>query len=102
MHPQPAAEASRHEPNRSTARPRKLKIKFKFREACLTCPMFVTTAEFLPEHRSQRLVTLQIITKAEAEGHTRLAEMNRQVAENLKKIITVLEADDPEPNNDAS
>ena len=25
----------------------------KFREACLTCPLFVTTAEFLPQHRKQ-------------------------------------------------
>ena len=25
----------------------------KFREACLTCPLFLTTAEFLPQHRKQ-------------------------------------------------
>jgi integrase len=62
--------------------------------ACLACPMFLTTAEFLPEHRQQRQATLQIITRAEAEGHTRLAEMNRQVADNLAKIIDALEADD--------
>ena len=37
--------------------------------------------------------TLQIITAAEANGHARVAEMNRQVAANLDKIITALEAD---------
>jgi integrase len=59
--------------------------------SCLTCPMFVTTAEFLPQHHAQRQQTLQIITAAEAAGHTRVAEMNKQVASNLGKIITALE-----------
>ncbi len=56
--------------------------------------MFVTTAEFLPQHHAQRQATLQIITAAQAAGHGRVAEMNRQVAGNLDKIITTLEADD--------
>jgi hypothetical protein len=55
--------------------------------------MFVTTAEFLPQHHAQQQATLQIITAAEAAGHTRVAEMNRQVADNLGKIITALETD---------
>ena len=59
--------------------------------SCLTCPMFVTTAEFLPQHHAQRQQTLQIITAAEANGQARVAEMNRQVAGNLDKIITALE-----------
>jgi integrase len=58
--------------------------------SCLTCPMFVTTAEFLPQHHAQRQATLQIITAAEAAGHDRVAEMNRQVAGNLDKIIATL------------
>jgi hypothetical protein len=45
-------------------------------------------------HRAQRQATLQIITAAEAGGHARVAEMNKQVAANLGKIITALEADD--------
>jgi hypothetical protein len=61
--------------------------------SCLTCPMFITTAEFLPQHRAQHQQTLQIITAAEARGQTRLAEMNGQVADNLHNIITSLEAD---------
>ena len=55
--------------------------------------MFVTTAEFLPQHRAQRQATLQLITAAETNGHARVAEMNKQVAANLDKIITVLEDD---------
>jgi integrase len=61
--------------------------------ACLTCPMFVTTAEFLPQHRKHRQQVLQIISAAEARGQDRLAEMNRQVAGNLGRIITTLEAE---------
>lgn len=63
--------------------------------ACLTCPMFLTTGEFLPQHRQQRHQTLQLITAAEARGQQRLAEMNRQVLHNLDNIITAL--NDPEP-----
>ncbi len=62
--------------------------------ACLTCPMFITTGEFLPQHRQQHGQTLQIINAAEARGQTRLVQMNQQVADNLQKIITSLEADD--------
>jgi hypothetical protein len=72
-----------------------LSVPAKFREACLTCPMFLTTGEFLPQHRAQRKQTLQLITAAEARGQQRLAEMNRQVLGNLDTIITAL--DTPEP-----
>ena len=65
----------------------------KFREACLTCPMFVTTPEFLPQHRDHRQQIVQIISAAEARGQTRLAEMNQQVLANLDNIITGLQDD---------
>ena len=58
--------------------------------------MFVTTAEFLPQHHAQRQATLQIISAAEANGHARVAEMNRQVAGNLDNIIAALEAEGPD------
>jgi integrase len=61
--------------------------------ACLTCPMFITTPEFLPQHREHRQQVLQIITAAEARGQQRLTEMNQQVLGNLDNIITTLEAD---------
>lgn len=70
--------------------------------ACLTCPMFLTTAQFLPQHREQRQQTLHIIGKAEAAGHSRQAEMNRQVAANLERIISALETDENEGTTRAS
>jgi integrase len=61
--------------------------------SCLTCPMFLTTADFLPQHRQQHRQTLQIISAAEARSQARMVEMNRQVADNLEKIIKALECD---------
>ena len=70
--------------------------------SCLTCPMFVTTAEFLPQHHAQRQATLQIVTAAEAAGHARVAEMNRQVAGNLSNIIASLEDSDGTGHREAA
>jgi len=64
--------------------------------------MFVTTADFLPQHHTHRQQTLQIITTAEANGHARVAEMNRQVAGNLDKIITALEDGGEEEKQEAA
>jgi len=64
--------------------------------------MFVTTAEFLPQHHAQRQATSQIITTAEAAGHARVAEMNRQVADNLDKIIATLESEEPDEKEAAA
>lgn len=64
--------------------------------SCLTCPMFVTSVEFLPQHRAQRQQTLRIISAAEAKGQGRVVEMNRQVVGNLDKIIASLEPEDGE------
>jgi integrase len=61
--------------------------------ACLTCPLFVTIAEFLPQHHQQLDATRALITRAETHGHTRLAEMNRTVETNLLAIISTLEDD---------
>ena len=55
--------------------------------ACLTCPIFVTTDEFLPEAPRSSGTGAQIIAEAEARGRTRLVEMNRQVLTNLNQII---------------
>jgi hypothetical protein len=70
-----------------------LSAPVKFREACLTCPLFITTAEFLPQHRKQLDDTRALIARAQTDGHTRLAEMNRTVETNLLTIINTLEAD---------
>ncbi|MDI3330832.1 MAG: tyrosine-type recombinase/integrase [Micrococcus sp.] len=59
--------------------------------ACLTCPMFITTADFLPQHREHRTQVVQIISAAEARGQQRLAEMNARVLTNLDRIIETLD-----------
>ena len=59
--------------------------------------MFLTTAEFLPQHRQQHQQILHIITTAQAHNQTRVAQMNRDVADNLEKIINALEQDHPQP-----
>jgi integrase len=61
--------------------------------ACLTCPMFITTAEFLPRHHEHREQVIQLITAAQARGQARLAEMNQQVLTSLDNIITSLQDD---------
>lgn len=55
--------------------------------ACLTCPVFLTGPEFLPELREHRGRTLTLIQDAEACGHTRVAQMNQQVLTNLDRMI---------------
>jgi integrase len=59
--------------------------------ACLTCPVFITGPEFLPELREQRHRTLTLITTARGNGHARVTEMNEQVAANLDRMISELE-----------
>jgi integrase len=61
--------------------------------ACLTCPLFITTADFLPEHRRQLETTRELIARAEASGQARMAQMNRAVEGNLLTIISALGAD---------
>jgi integrase/ferredoxin len=70
--------------------------KCEHANACLTCPLFLTTSEFLPQHRQQHQHTLNIITAAQARGQTRMATMNQHVADNLEKIIASLEPPSPD------
>ena len=53
--------------------------------------MFITTADFLPQHREHRTQVVQIISAAEARGQQRLAEMNTRVLDNLDRIIQTLD-----------
>jgi hypothetical protein len=57
----------------------------------LTCPVFITTAEFLPQHREQLELTRGIIERAQQRGQLRVVEMNQRTADNLTKIIGSLE-----------
>jgi hypothetical protein len=59
--------------------------------ACLTCPQFQTTVQFLPVHRRQRALTADLIDAADGAGRQRLADNHRRVLANLDKIITTLE-----------
>lgn len=63
--------------------------------ACLTCPVFITTAEFLPQHREQLEMTRGIIERAHQRGQLRLVEMNQRTADNLITIIDSLETPTP-------
>jgi hypothetical protein len=71
---------------------------------CATCPDFQTTPEFLDTHRRQATVNLRLITRAEANGQTRLAASLRQVQDSLERIIPALEAipADEEPGDGQS
>lgn len=70
--------------------------------ACLTCPMFATTAEFLPQHRAQRQQLIQIISAAEARGQARLVEMNQQVLGNLDQVINALDDDESQTGEEVA
>lgn len=65
--------------------------------ACLTCPVFLTGPEFLPELRQQRTRTLTLIDNATTCGRTRVAEMNQQVVDNLDRMIGELETGHDQP-----
>ncbi|MCA1706042.1 MAG: site-specific integrase [Actinobacteria bacterium] len=69
--------------------------------ACLTCPVFLTGQEFLPELREQRRRTLTLIDVSKDKGHDRMVEMNQQVLDNLDRMIGEVEKDGPEDAADA-
>ncbi|WP_158268831.1 tyrosine-type recombinase/integrase [Salinibacterium hongtaonis] len=59
--------------------------------ACLYCPLFMTTPEYLPVLRDQRDDHGKMMQLAEAEGHIRIVEKNRQPFVALNKLIASLE-----------
>jgi hypothetical protein len=60
--------------------------------ACLTCPDFQTTPEFLQIHRRQAATNSRLIAQADDKGQSRLAQNLRRVQANLERIIPALEA----------
>jgi integrase/ferredoxin len=70
--------------------------------ACLTCPVFLTGPEFLPELREQRRRTLTLIDVSQNNGQARLAEMNAQVLANLDRMIGEIDKDTSAGAADAS
>jgi len=69
--------------------------------ACLTCPDFHTSVEFLPVHQQQAALTRDLIAAADSAGRTRLADNHRAVLINLEKIVASLEALRPAGTGDA-
>jgi hypothetical protein len=66
--------------------------------ACLTCPDFQTTPDFLDVHRHQRSETRTLLATADTDGRFRLADNHRQVLVNLDRVISALEEiGDPQP-----
>src|SRR5664280_416152 len=66
--------------------------------ACLTCPVFLTGPEFLPELREHRGRTLTLIDEAKAHGHARVAQMNTEALANPDTMIAEI---DKEPSRAA-
>jgi integrase len=60
--------------------------------ACLTCPDFQTTVEFLDIHRRHAESTTVLIAAAETKGNQRLADNHHRVHDNLTRIIDALES----------
>lgn len=60
--------------------------------ACLTCPDFQTTVEFLGVHRDQARRNRRLLAVAEANGQFRLVENHQRVQDSLDRIIPALEA----------
>ena len=55
---------------------------------CLTCPMFITNADFLPQHETQLKHTIELIDISRDQGHLRVVEKNQEIVDNLRRIIT--------------
>jgi integrase len=70
--------------------------------ACLTCPVFLTGPEFLPELREHRSRTLTLLDNAQTGGHLRVTEMNKQVLTNLDRIISGVDAEVDDAREEAA
>jgi integrase len=68
--------------------------------ACLTCPDFQTTAEFLPVHRQQAELTRELLDAAQTAGRNRQADNHRKVLISLDKIIGSLQVLRPQGADD--
>ena len=69
--------------------------------ACLTCPVFLSGPEFLPELREQRRRTLTLIEISTSKGQARMAEMNQQVLTSLDRMIAEIAKDEGSEAADA-
>jgi integrase len=63
----------------------------EYANPCLDCRFFITTRDFLAQHRRQRDETRRLITDAQQAGLARVAEKNQRTAAKLDKLIDALE-----------
>ncbi len=70
--------------------------------ACLTCPVFLTGPELLPELREQRHRTLTLTDVSRSNGHSRMLEMNQQVLTNLERMIGEIETNEQEDDTNVT
>jgi hypothetical protein len=67
----------------------------EYANPCLDCRFFITTADFLDQHRRQRDETARLIDDAQRTGLARIAERNRRTLGKLDTIIRALETTQP-------
>jgi integrase len=63
----------------------------EYANPCLDCRFFITTRDFLDQHRRQREETHHLIADAQQTGLSRVAEKNQRTAAKLDTIIGALE-----------
>lgn len=68
----------------------------EFANPCLDCSFFITTRDFLDQHRRQRDETKSVVAHAEHTGLVRLVEKNSRTLRKLDTIIGALEATGPD------
>ena len=67
----------------------------EYANPCLDCRFFITTADFLAQHRRQRDETARLIDDAQRTGLARIAERNQRTLGKLDTIIGALENTGP-------
>lgn len=68
----------------------------EYANPCLDCRFFITTHDFLHQHRRQRDETQQAIAEAKQSSLVRLVEKNTRTLQKLDRIIEVLETAGPD------
>lgn len=68
----------------------------EYANPCLDCRFFITTGDFLDQHRRQREETRKLISDAEKAGLSRIVEKNTRTLGKLDTIIDALEQAGPE------
>lgn len=60
-------------------------------DGCFSCPMFLTTSEFLPQHLDHADRTRRLIATAEANGQFRMVESNTRLLAKLDTVVAKLQ-----------